>query len=165
NRKNCSDVSVLNKVDTRSDHRVVRVCFRFDIKQERKKLIRKPRFLTIDQLGARNSEYQAEIARRSQPEETLIRMDIEQLNQQMKSSIVAATKKRCSEIRTKRGLEKGTEDHRTLNKRVKKAIRRDLRSHKTRMIQETIERNANMRVLRSKLSNEKAKLTNMKNKQ
>ncbi|KAL3277629.1 hypothetical protein HHI36_012970, partial [Cryptolaemus montrouzieri] len=99
NRKNCSDVSVFDKVDTGSDYRVVRSCFRFDIKQVGKKFIKKPRFPTIDHLGARNAEYQAEIARRLQPEETLIRINIEQLKQQIKSSVVAATKKICSKVR------------------------------------------------------------------
>ncbi|KAL3276703.1 hypothetical protein HHI36_012073 [Cryptolaemus montrouzieri] len=83
-------------------------------------------------------------------------MDIEQLNQQIQSSVAASTKKICSKVwklkesklinstvkmmDQRRGLEKGTEEHRTLNKRVEKAIRRDLRAHKTRMIQETIEK-------------------------
>ncbi|KAL3280789.1 hypothetical protein HHI36_004021 [Cryptolaemus montrouzieri] len=112
-------------------HTVVRACFRFDIKQERKKLIEKSRFPTIDHLGARDAEYQAEIARRLQPEEKLIRMDIEQLNQQIKSIVASTTEKICTKVRKlttstvvqmdqRRGLEKGTEEHRTLNKRVKK---------------------------------------------
>ncbi|KAL3283982.1 hypothetical protein HHI36_018152 [Cryptolaemus montrouzieri] len=108
-------------------------------------------------------------------------MDIEQINQQIKSSAAAATKKICFKIRKlkesklttatvllmdqRRGLEKRTKERRTLYKRGEKAMRRDLGAHKTRKIQETIEKNAYMRVLRSKLSNGKTKLTKLKNKQ
>ncbi|KAL3285061.1 hypothetical protein HHI36_019185, partial [Cryptolaemus montrouzieri] len=108
NRKNCSDVSFLNKVNTLSDHRVVRACFRFDIKQERKKLIKIPRFPTIDHIGTRNAEYQAEIARRLQPEEILITMDIEQLNQQIKPSVAPVTKIICCKVRKLKELTTST---------------------------------------------------------
>ena len=60
-------------------------------------------------------------------------------------------------------MDRDAPEYRQLDRTVKKAIRRDLRAHNTRMIHEAIEDNMNMRVLRSKTTNGKLLIHKMKN--
>ncbi|KAL3279910.1 hypothetical protein HHI36_017416, partial [Cryptolaemus montrouzieri] len=89
----------LYKVDTGIDHRLVRACFKFNVKLERSKLDKKTNIATKQQLYAREVEYERQIAGRLQPEETLKQMNVNQINEDIKSTIRTATKKVCSKIR------------------------------------------------------------------
>ncbi|KAL3288823.1 hypothetical protein HHI36_003271 [Cryptolaemus montrouzieri] len=100
------------------------------------------------QLGARKVEYEREIADRLQPVEALKQINVNQINDPIKSTIRTATKKFCPEVRKqkesklsddtidmmqrRRTMEKGTGEHTALNKCIKKAIRKDMRTYKTK---------------------------------
>ncbi|KAL3282166.1 hypothetical protein HHI36_005361 [Cryptolaemus montrouzieri] len=102
-------------------------------------------------------------------------MNVNQTNDHIKSTIRTATKKVCSKIRRqkkskfsdnsidmmqrRRIIEKGTEEHTVLNKNMKKTIR--MRTYKTKQIQEAMEENSNMKVLRSELARGRTRLTKL----
>lgn len=106
-------------------------------------------------------------------------MEINQLNEKITSSIQISSKKICFKkrkmandkitsstvqlMKERRTLKRETDEYREKNRQVKREIRRDLRTHKTETILNTIERNENMKVLRSKLSKGKQRLTKLKN--
>lgn len=181
NRKICTNVSVLNRFDTNSDHRLVRASLSFNLKIERNKLIRAERFPTVEELKQRATEYQEELGKKLEPTETLDKMDINELNRKITTDICIATKKICAKSKTEKNSKiqpdtlqlmeqrkrtpRDTPDYQELNKRIHKEIRKDIRTYNTRMIENAIEDNANMRVLRSKLSSGKHKITKMKNPQ
>lgn len=56
-------------------------------------------------------------------------------------------------------------DYREINRQAKKAIRRDVRAYNTRIIEREIEDNLNMRVLRSKQSRGKNRISCMRDTQ
>jgi len=68
-------------------------------------------------------------------------------------------------IKERRKTDRDSAEYKVLNKKVKKAIRRDKRSYNTQMIKEAIENNCNMRVLRSGLSKGRTIIHKMKNDQ
>lgn len=61
-------------------------------------------------------------------------------------------------------VEKGTDEHKSLNKKIKIVIRKDMRAHNTKIIQDTIDNNKNLKTLRSKLSNGNSRLNGLSNK-
>lgn len=176
-RSICKDVTVLNKMSTGSDHRMVRADFYFDLQKERNKLTRKQRYPTIQQLTLKKDKYHRELQRRLQPADGL---NIEQLSQNIETSIQISVKKICTTtakktstnnklssstldlIKTRRNMVRGTVLYKETNKNIKKAIRKDIRTHNTKTIQETIEQNCNMKVLRSRLSNGKSNIIKLR---
>jgi len=178
-RKFCSDVTVLNEVDAGSDHRLVRACFRIHLKRERDTVIKKTRLPTNGELAESKEEYQKEITKRLPPIKSIENMDMNKLNERIKSSIHAAINKICSEVAEpehsklsaattelmgqRKKLGKGTQGYRYLNAKVKEAIIQDVRNHKTQIIIETIQKNKNPRDLKSKLSMKENELNGLKN--
>ncbi|XP_044767130.1 uncharacterized protein LOC123323016 [Coccinella septempunctata] len=177
----CTDVSVLNQFDTGSDHRLVRASFRFNLKTERSKLIRTNRFPTAEELESRREDYQNELERRLEPTETLSRMDINELNRKITNDIHVATRKICMTTQKKKSpklqpetlqlieqrkrTSRDTLGYQELNKKIHKEVRKNIRSYNTKMIENAIEDNSNMRVLRAKLSTGKHEITKMKDQQ
>lgn len=60
-RKMCKDVSVLNRVATANNHRMVRACFHIRIGRERYRLIRKPRFPYNLRVEIRRETYEQKV--------------------------------------------------------------------------------------------------------
>lgn len=180
-RNICTDVSILNQFDTGSDHRLVRASFRFNLKTERSKLIRTNRFPTAEELESRREDYQNELERRLEPTETLSRMDINELNRKITNDIHVATRKICMTpqkkkspklqpetlqlIEQRKRTSRDTLGYQELNKKIHKEVRKNIRSYNTKMIENAIEDNSNMRVLRAKLSTGKHEITKMKDQQ
>ena len=180
NRKICKDVSVINRVHTGSDHRLVRAHVKINIKLERNKLIKQQRYPVNKELIENKDQYQKELNSRLDTNQ-LPDMDINQLNEKITHSIQTSTKKICSKkrkttngkitpstmhlIRERRTLKRETDEYREKNKQVKREIRRDLRRYRTKTILNTIEENASMKILKSKLSKGKQRMTKLKNKQ
>lgn len=62
-------------------------------------------------------------------------------------------------------MSKETEKYKDLNRVIRKEIRKDLRSYNTQLVRKAIYENANMRVLRSKMTWGKTQIAKMKNGQ
>lgn len=180
NKQICKDVSVLNRFNTGSDHRLVRADIIINTRPERNKMIRRPRFPTGEELKIKEQDYQNELKRRLEPTESLINLNLNDLTEKIKSSIQIATRKICMRktarntklnpstvklLEQRRRTEPTAEHYRDLNKNIKKEIRKDMRAYNTKMIQDTIEDNCNMKVLRSKLATGKTQIIKMKNQQ
>ncbi|KAL3279584.1 hypothetical protein HHI36_017090 [Cryptolaemus montrouzieri] len=67
-------------------------------------------------------------------------------------------------MQRRRTIEKGTEKHNLLNENIKEAIRKDMRTYKTKQIQEAVEENSNMKNLRSELATGRTRLTKLKDR-
>ncbi|XP_044760870.1 craniofacial development protein 2-like [Coccinella septempunctata] len=176
-QKICTDVSVLSRFDTGSDHRLVRATLRFRLKIKRNKLIHRGKFSAAEELEQRKEEYQTELARRLGSVNTYDQMDINELNHKITNDIYSSVKKICSKpkkrsdpklspdtlrlMEQRRNTPRSTPDYNELNKRIHKEVRKDIRVYNTKIIEATIENNANMRVLRSKLSPGSRKITKM----
>lgn len=177
-REICTDVSVLSKFDTGSDHRMVRATLQINTQMERNKLTRRRGCVTIEEIEKKRNKYQ-EILNTKLTTASLRDMEIDTLSQKITESIRTATKQICMTTRQKmsklkpdtmklmekrRNMNRESDEYNQLNKVISKEIRKDLRAHNTRLIQNTIEDNKNMRVLRSKLSKGKVKICKMRNK-
>lgn len=68
-------------------------------------------------------------------------------------------------IEERRKIDRDSPRYEGINKTVKKAIKKDIRSYNTQLIKQVIENNANMRVLRSGLSRGRLVIHKMKNNQ
>lgn len=68
-------------------------------------------------------------------------------------------------VKERKKTDRDSSKYKDLNKKVKKAIRRDKRFYNTQIIKEAIENNCNMKVLRSGLSKGKMIIHKMKNDQ
>lgn len=173
NMKNIvQDVTVLNKFSVGSDHRAVRAKIVINTRKERSKLVRitasrKPLTTQIA------DQYEQRLNSRLSPmltnEEDI---DIEESNKQ----IITAMKEAENECKqplgvrkeeklsdsTKKLMEKrrnlidkhqnNATQLREINKEISKAIRRDVRLHKTEEVTRVIEENRGMKVLRKKMS-------------
>lgn len=181
NRKICTDVSVLNRFDTNSDHRLVRASLSLNLKTERNKLIRTDKIPKAEELVHRKKDYQNELEKKLEPTEALNRMDIDELNKKITTDIHIATRKICMKTKNKKNSKIQPEtlqlmeqrkktsrdalNYRELNKRIHREVRKDIRVYNTKTIKNVIEDNVNMEVLRSKLSSGKHIITKMKNQQ
>lgn len=175
------DVSVLNKVTTGSDHRIVRVKLMIDVGKERHKLIKKtdsnrPWKSPSDMVGFQQcitnklngTEAEENI---NVLNETITTALLESQNgycptTKKQSKLSEATMRKMKQRRDMRSEELTTaEELRQINKEVSKAIRRDIRTHNQNQIEQTIENNKSMKVLRRKLESGKKQMTKVKDKQ
>lgn len=169
NNKNiCTDVSVLNRFDTNSDHRLVRACLCFNLKIERNKLVHGGRFPTAEMLEQRTTEYKNELEKKLGLTNTFENMNINQLNTKITTDICTTVKKVCAKPRSlkntrlrpetlelmeqRKRTPRDTAAYRELNMKIHKEVRKDIRTDNTKVIEKEIEDNSNMRVMRSKLS-------------
>lgn len=138
---------------------------------KRKKQIDKTVRPTEIQLENKMNEYKTQINKKLEPTEDLINMGINQVLGKNTSSKQVAAKKICylaaksitklrqrtnALLAERRKIDRHSVGYREIDKGVKKAIKNDLKSHKTKMIQEAIENNMNMEVVRSKRTNERS---------
>lgn len=144
-RKICNDVTVLNRFDTGSNHRLVRATIVINTRLERRKLIRKTGYPTIEELSQKVDEYQTIIRRKLHPAESLTELGLDDLCSRITKSIQVATKSVCAWSQRKgpskigystmRLIEERRRTNRDsyvdLNKRIKKEIRKDLRTFNT----------------------------------
>lgn len=177
----CTDVSVLNRFDTGSDHRLVRAKLQVNNRMERRRLIAKKIRPIRYKMKEKKDEFNTQIDKKLQPTEELGGLELNVLSTKITNSIQTAVKKVCSMqksrkqskvgpdterlIEERRKTNRDSPKYKDLNKKVKRAIRRDKRSLNTQMIKEAIENNCNMRVLRSRLSKGKMIIHKMKNDQ
>lgn len=175
----CRDVSVLNRFNTGSDHRLVRAKIKINTAIERKKLLKNHRYPTSDVLQLKEAEYQNDLNQKL-TKVKLEQLEIDELANKITSSVKTSVKKICAGTKnhkdtklsqdTLKLLEKRrnaedrtTQEYMDLNKQVKKGIRRDKRMYNAKLIEETIKDNCKMKVLSKKLSMGKAKITKMRN--
>ncbi|KAM0735271.1 LINE-1 retrotransposable element ORF2 protein [Formica fusca] len=174
----CVDVSVLNRFDTGSDHRLVRAKIQVDTRLERKRLMEKKIRPTMAELKGKEEEYNTYIERKLCPVEDLKELPLRDLTSKITSSIRTAVKQVCS-LRPRRNprispdterlieersnTDRDSPRYRDLNKAVQKAIRRDHRAYNTQQINEAITDNVNMKVLRSNMSRGRLVIHRMRN--
>lgn len=174
----CKDISVLNRFNTGSDHRLVRASIYINTKIEREKLLMKNSSTTAEAIAQNKDKYQEELARKLLSN-SLEHKSIDELAEKITKDIQIATKKICSRVKNqietrlrpqtkelmeeRRRTERDHPDYRALNVSVKKNIRKDLREYRTKQILETIENNKNMKVLKANKSIGRQKIMKMKN--
>jgi len=174
----CTDVSVLNRFDTGSDHRLVRACFQIKTNLERKKLMLRHLQSGRMEIKNRKWEYQNHLKSKLDPVGELSSLELNALNSKISGGIISATKRVCARknsdnskitpdterlIAERRSTKRDSLRYTQLNKNIRKAIRRDIRAHKAREIERAIENNMNLKVLRSKLAKGRARINCMKN--
>lgn len=176
-RKICTDVSVLNRFNTGSDHRLVRANIQISTKTERRKLLLEKRFPTSKVLATYSDTFEKEITQKLNPY-MLQNRSIDELTQKITKDIQTATKKICSKVKNKKEVKLGPEtikqiekrretekdhpEYREINKLVKKNIRKDLRTYRTKKILETIENNKNMKVLKTSRTSGRQRMTKIR---
>ncbi|XP_045460954.1 uncharacterized protein LOC123671253 [Harmonia axyridis] len=174
------DVSVLNKVSTGSDHRIVRAKLMIDVGKERHRLIKKTNSDRPWRSPPDTVCFQQYISNRlddTKPEE-----DINVLNETITTALIEsqniycprtkkesklseATMRKMKERRDMKSEEMTTaEELRQINREVSKAIRRDIRAYNQDKIEKTIESNKSMKVLRRGLEAGKKQMTKAKDK-
>lgn len=107
-------------------------------------------------------------------------MKLDELSTKITGSVQVAVKRICNQSKPKgsklrantlailekrRKMSKETEKYKDLNRVIRKEIRKDLRSYNTQLVCKAIYENANMRVLRSKMTWGKTQIAKMKNGQ
>ncbi|XP_045477977.1 craniofacial development protein 2-like [Harmonia axyridis] len=96
----CRDVSVLNTIHTSGDHILVRVHFVFDLQKERNRLFRKTFFPTAEELETNKEKYQEELENKLQAVILDENLSVDQIVQNIESSINTSVKNICSRNRT-----------------------------------------------------------------
>lgn len=82
------------------------------------------------------------------------------------AKISEKTRKLMRESRNRRSDRTATDrELKKLNKQVSKEIRKDIRNHEKREVEQTIENNRSMKVLRRKLTNGKKEIHKIKNRE
>ncbi|XP_044759008.1 craniofacial development protein 2-like [Coccinella septempunctata] len=180
NKNTVKDVSVLNKFFTGSDHRIVRAKIVLNLKKERRNMItkseRNPWRPPTDIDGFQGNI--SNLLEDSEREE-----NIEELNDAIVKALSASQEKYCPKTQKEekisastgllmkerrfKGSQKTTTDEeiKAMNKQISKAIIKDIRRYKKEKIEETIENNKSMKVLRRKLRNGKGEMNKLRNKQ
>lgn len=176
----CTDVTVLNKFYTGSDHRLVRAKIKINMRTERNKLIKQERYPTTETLTQKQIEYQNELETRLAPIETIEQMQIDELATRIKETINISVKKVCSQSKTSKTVklqpstvklirerrertDRTTDSFKSLNREVKREIRKDSRNYTNKLIKDVIRENCRMKVLKAKNSRGRTKITKMKN--
>ncbi|CAK1584611.1 unnamed protein product [Parnassius mnemosyne] len=173
-----SDVSVIARVKTGSDHRMVRGTLNLNVKLERSRLmkstLRPPRALIQSP-----ETFQLELQNRFQCLEDC--NEVDDLNDKLVETVHAVGAKFC---KTRRRRTQKLSDHtlnlmavrremklhsstdltayRQLNRQISKCMRRDLRKFNTARIEEAIERNQGSKVFSRDLSARKRQLSKLK---
>ncbi|CAK1589396.1 unnamed protein product [Parnassius mnemosyne] len=173
-----SDVSVIKRVKTGSDHRMVRGLLNLNVKFERCRLMKStPR--PVRALIQSPETYQLELQNRFQCLEDFNAVD--DINDKIVETVHAVGVKFC---KTRRRRTQKLTDHtlnliavrremklqssvhliayRQLNRQISKCIRRDLRNFNTARIEEAIKRNQSSKVFASDLSTRKCQLSKLK---
>ncbi|KAG7307782.1 hypothetical protein JYU34_006375 [Plutella xylostella] len=172
NKSNITDVSVLSRFKTGSDHRLVRATFRYNLSKEREKMfLRKPLKYEAADYKFLQKEFQLELQNRFDglKEEN---QDVDSLNESICRVVTETTKKHLGGRKARE--EKLTPDTlallsrrremkcdtavdlrelQKLNKTVRKAVRTDLRAYNVNVIKNTIQDNKGPKVFKSLCGN------------
>lgn len=185
NRKIVQDLSVLNNFTTGSDHRMIRAKVALNIKKERIKLMSRTKcnkWVTPENLESYQNKIAEVLGEIKHSEDGDI--DIEELNASIGNSIKSAEKTHCSRRKTRdekisqntRELMRARNELRNkydenyaqlreLNRRVSKAVRKDVRRFNSANINRIIQENKGLKVLKKKLSQGKKNICKLKDKQ
>ncbi|XP_044766144.1 craniofacial development protein 2-like [Coccinella septempunctata] len=176
------DVTVLNRFSMGSDHRLVRAKVVIDIDKERHRMVKK----RTDKRWKRPADiegFQRTIDDRLAGCDANSNEDVNTLNDILTSAMLESQNKYCPKTQKEEKLSHSTrqmiQERRDLrskgivannelkeaNKKVAKAIRRDIRAFNTGHIQQTTEDNKSMRVMRRKLGIGKKHIIKLKTKQ
>lgn len=175
------DVSVLNQLTTGSDHRMVRAKVLIDMSKERHKLIKKT---------AQNRPWMepSSVVDFQQSINEELRVDdpddnVNSLNETIITALTKSRNRHCPTTHTQSKLSADTErlmqqrrtmrkePHTTLddlgkmNKEISRAIRRDIRTFNQKQIEQTIEDNKSMKVLRRNMENGRKEITKIKDEE
>lgn len=174
------DVSVLNKISTGSDHRIVRAKLTIDVGKERHKLIRKTNSNRAWKSPSDMIGFQQCITNKLNSTETEENINV--LNEAITTAILESQNGYCPTTKKQSKLSEATmrkmkqrrdmrseelttaEELRQMNREVSKAIRRDIRKYNQNQIEQTIQDNKSMKVLRRKLESGKKQMTKVKDK-
>lgn len=169
-----SDVSVLNKFDTGSDHRLVRAECYFDVRKDRRNLITKrptPNHVKIE-IIRHNQDYIKERLDSSLNADEMVEHSVDDMCQRLVEclnttlssvtpvNVQASTQKLTAD--TLRLIEKRRQMNSDVNadqkelsqlhKEIRNKIRKDLQEHNEKIIQDALERNKSRRSLKLQLS-------------
>lgn len=174
------DVSVLNKINTGSDHRIVRAKLTIDVGKERHKLIRKTDNNRTWKSPSDRTGFQQCIANKLSGTETEENINV--LNEAITTAILESQNRYCPTTKKNSKLSEATmrkmkqrrdmrseelttdEELRQINREVSRAIRSDIRTYNQNQIEQTIEDNKSMKVLRRKLESGKKQMTKVKDR-
>ncbi|XP_070152510.1 craniofacial development protein 2-like [Polyergus mexicanus] len=92
----CMDVSVLNRFDTGSDHRLVRAKLQIDTRMERRRLIAKKIRPTLYEMKEKKDEFNTQMDKKLRPTEELWDLELNEVATKITNSIQTAVKKVCS---------------------------------------------------------------------
>ncbi|KAJ0181356.1 hypothetical protein K1T71_003441 [Dendrolimus kikuchii] len=157
------DVSVVNRFNTGSDHRLVRGTLNIDFKAERLRLIKSNLRPTPPQIILGSEQFQLELQNRFESLETT--GDVDEITDNVVKTMRELGRRHFPPMRRSKRSELSTEtldlmrmrrempstlfaspEHRALSKRIRKLVRRDLRCSNTRAIQAAIEQNRGSKV-------------------
>lgn len=174
------DVTVLNKFSTGSDHRMLRSKIRFNLQKERYKLTKQKK--KYKWFPPEDPEQFTNTINKSISISLSCQLDTEAMNDKIIKAIKLAEKKNCTKptnkhekigpncrklMEQRRKMKSNPnatlDEVRSLNIRINKEIRKDVRKFKHEIICKTIEDNCNMKVLRSRLSSGKNEIIKLMN--
>ncbi len=180
------DVTVINKVNTGSDHRMIMCKVKIDTRLERIKLMTaKHQKTDLDNLTARKQEFQLELQNRFQALEIEDTTDLDLWNDKVvdiihESSLKTAGKEKKTQeskisdstkllMEKRRNMKKDgigiqNVEYTETCKTVRKKLREDIRKYNTAKIQETIENNRSLKKTKQKLTCGKQKITSLLDK-
>uniref|UniRef100_A0A2A4J310 Endonuclease/exonuclease/phosphatase domain-containing protein n=1 Tax=Heliothis virescens TaxID=7102 RepID=A0A2A4J310_HELVI len=182
-RKNIvTDVTVLNRFSTSSDHRLVRAVVKLNIQKERRTLTKRPKVLPrdvmIEVIRANKSKYQTLVEDKLNTTK-MQTMSIEDLNQHitdaLKSSVETITPKDVGNFKPQKLSQEtlnlledrrmmrqngdtDTPTFRKLQRRIRQSIKDDLQQYQEKLITRALEQNTSRRVLKAKLSSGKKEI-------
>ncbi|KAJ0175113.1 hypothetical protein K1T71_009254 [Dendrolimus kikuchii] len=157
------DVSVVNRFNTGSDHRLVRGTLNINFKAERLRLVKSTLRPTPPQMIHGSEQFQLELRNRFESLETT--GDVDEITDNVVKTLQDLGRRHFPPVRRNRRSELSTEtldlmktrremppalfaspEHRALSKKIRKLVRRDLRCSNTRAIEAAIEQNRGSKV-------------------
>jgi len=183
NRKSIvKNVTVLNRLNTGSDHRMVRAKVVLNTRTERERMVRKKTFLDINRLKEQSAEFE-EILEKELIETKSQDASIDELYNKIVDTVKDFLESKCQSTRmTESKLsretlkliadrlemvkcnKRDTVEFRQVTKTINKNMKVDLRNYNVKLATEAIAANGNMKVLRAKLSTFHKKIFRLKDK-
>ena len=168
NRHIFRDVSVINRFNTGSDHRLLRGTLNICFKTERSRLVKSTLRPTLPQIHCESEQFQLELQNRFELLETtedvdemtdnvvkivckLGRRHFPPMSRNKQSKLSPETLDLMKLRREMPSAESASPEHRALSKRIRKLIRKDLRCSNTRAIEALIEQNKGSKVFQKPL--------------
>ena len=142
----CNYVSVLNRFNTGSDHRLIRCKIKINLRVERKNRFTKVQRPTLTELETKSDEYQESVKKKIGPTKRLHSLSVNELNRKIVNNVLSSVQNTCGLkrpgpskltaesiklIEQRRLTSRDSAEYGKINKNVKKAIRRDNRAYNT----------------------------------